>query len=321
MLTAPDFKQKQIVFAMLSRGERLSFKNDNVIVKDSEGRIKHQSTCYRLFALFVAGHASITTGLLQRAEKFGFSIVLMTHGLRVYGLWANESKGNVILRRKQYNHENLNIAAHIVKNKITNQIAALKKIRPREVKRLEAAEKLMDYLASIEDCKKIDLQSLLGTEGIASRIYFQTLFDEMNWKARRPRVKHDTTNCLLDIGYTYLFNIVEALLSIYGFDLYCGVYHREFYQRKSLVCDLVEPMRPLIDLRIRKAHRLGQIRISDFYVKQGRHNLFGKNAGPYTSLILKELINHKQEMFIYIQSYYRAFMRNKPANEFPVFTI
>ena len=86
MLTAPDFKEKQIIFALLSHGERLSFKNDNVIISDESG-IKHQSSCYRLFALFIVGHISITSGLLHRAKKFGFSIVMMTHGLMPYGMW------------------------------------------------------------------------------------------------------------------------------------------------------------------------------------------------------------------------------------------
>ena len=48
MLTLPDFKQKQIVIAMLSHGEKLSFKHDNVTVYDKDGKIKYQSTCYRL---------------------------------------------------------------------------------------------------------------------------------------------------------------------------------------------------------------------------------------------------------------------------------
>jgi len=56
MLSNTEFQQKQIIFALLSRGEKLSFKNDNVIISDDEG-VKHQSTCYRLFALFIVGHS------------------------------------------------------------------------------------------------------------------------------------------------------------------------------------------------------------------------------------------------------------------------
>ena len=43
MLNASDFSKKQIIFLFTNQGEKLSFSNDNVIVKDKEGKIKHQS--------------------------------------------------------------------------------------------------------------------------------------------------------------------------------------------------------------------------------------------------------------------------------------
>ena len=49
MLNANDFKKKQIVFLFTNEGDKLSFLNDNIIVKNKEGGIKYQSTCYRLF--------------------------------------------------------------------------------------------------------------------------------------------------------------------------------------------------------------------------------------------------------------------------------
>ena len=51
MLNANDFKKKQIIFLFTNAGEKLSFSNDNIVVKDKEGKIKYQSTCYRLFRI------------------------------------------------------------------------------------------------------------------------------------------------------------------------------------------------------------------------------------------------------------------------------
>ena len=320
MLTAPGFKEKQIIFALLSRGEKLSFKNDNIVIHDSEGKIKHQSTCYRLFALFVVGHISITSGLLQRAEKFGFTIVLMTHNLRVYGTWSCPTRGNVMLRKKQYQYADSAIARLLVANKINNQLATLKSIRQKQPHITKAINSIKKYQMTLSD-GDLPLQKLLGIEGIASRVYFRSIFADFDWTARRPRVKHDITNCLLDIGYTMLFNILEALLNIYGFDLYQGVYHQQFYQRKSLVCDIVEPFRPLVDARIRKAHKLNQIHPEDFSFLQNQYSLFGKKACPYVMWLLETLIARKQDMFIFVQSYYRAFMKQKPIDQYPVFGI
>ena len=318
MLSAPDFKQKQIIVALVSLGDKLSFKNDNIIIKDQDGNIKHQSTCYRLFALFIVGHASITTGLLQRAKKFNFSITLLSYGLIPYGTWLSKVEGNVLLREKQYQYNSNEIAQHLIKNKIEQQIKMLKKRRkkPKELKK--AIKTLKTYRDKLPN-SQIDNQSLLGIEGSASRLYFKHMFDEMNWQGRKPRVKHDITNLLLDIGYTQLFHFMDALLNLYGFDNYKGVYHKCFYQRKSLVCDLVEPFRPIIDYRVRKAIKLGQVNEHDFDHIQGQYRIFGKKAQPYIALLLKSLLAHKQEIFIYTQSYYRAFIQQKPIEQYPIF--
>jgi len=319
MLSFPDFKEKQILFALLSHGDKLSFKNDNIVILDKEKNIKHQSSCYRLFSLFVIGHYTITTGLLARAKKFGFSIVFMNHSLKPYAYWNAGTEGNVLLRKKQYEYDSLDIALRLVSNKIENQIKTLHKIRNKEDQVKFAIKSPKGYknkLVSGLSCKEI-----LGSEGIASKVYFQTLFKDYHWIARMPRVKMDMTNCLLDIGYTLLFNFVEGLLNLYGFDVYKGVYHKEFYQRKSLVCDLVEPFRPLIDYRIRKAYRLNQIKKQDFIISQNQYKLFGKKSLPYLGFLIESLIINKAEIFKYMQSYYRAFIRSKMIEEYPYYNI
>ena len=76
MLERPDFVKKQIIFLFANRGEKISFKNDNIVVTDKEGKIKYQVTCYLVFVLFVVGDTSITSGIIRRAKKFGFVIIL-----------------------------------------------------------------------------------------------------------------------------------------------------------------------------------------------------------------------------------------------------
>ena len=83
MMSTRDFECKQIAFVFTSKGEKISFKNDNLLILDEEGKVKHQSTCYRLFLLFICGDYCITSGLFDRASKFGFNIVLMSPNLRV----------------------------------------------------------------------------------------------------------------------------------------------------------------------------------------------------------------------------------------------
>ena len=245
MLDKNDFSKKQIIMIFCNNGEKISFRNDNLIVKDDQDKTKLQLTCYRIFAVFVIGNITISSGLIQRAHKFNFSILLFTNSFRLYDIIGSADRGNTYLRRNQYQYSSIEVPRHIVYNKILNQQALLKSVRYKSDYLKESIEKTAKYISELKNADSI--QSVMGYEGSASKIYFKAWFNNVLWNGRKPRVKCDITNSLLDIGYTVLFNFIEALLSIYGFDLYVGVLHREFYMRKSLVCDLVEPFRPIID--------------------------------------------------------------------------
>ena len=101
MLNANDFNKKQIIFLIPKDGDKLTFSNDNIVVKDKNGKIKYQSTCYRLFMLCIVGNVSITSGLIQRSKKFGFSICLMTTSFKVYEVMGARMEGNTLLRTNQ----------------------------------------------------------------------------------------------------------------------------------------------------------------------------------------------------------------------------
>ena len=317
MMTLPDFEKKQIIFVFLNVGEKISFSNDNLVVKDKDDKTKLQTTCYRIFALFVIGEFSLTTGLVQRAHKFSFPIYLLTGSMKLYDKIGYSMDGNVILRRKQYNYIGLEIARFIVKNKVLNQLEVLKTKRNKSDDLKNTIEKLSVYIERISETK--DLQELMGIEGNSAKIYFKHEFDNVEWRGRKPRVKNDYVNSALDIGYTVLFNIVEALLDIYGFDTYCGFLHKEFYRRKSLVCDMVEPFRVIIDEVVRKGVNLKQIKEEDFSNVNGSYRLKWEKNRSYILLFVKAVLDYKKEVFLYFQSFYRAFMKSLPTDNYLVF--
>ena len=271
MLTLPDFEKKQVIFIFLMIGEKKSFNNDNLIVTDKDGAIRLQTTCYRIFAIFIVGSFTLTTGIIQRAQKFAFPIFLLTQAIKVFDKIGFTMKGNVILRRLQYNYSGLDLAKHIVFNKISNQLNVLKSRREKNDNILSAIQKIEQYLINISNVNN-NIHELLSIEGNCAKIYFKYEFDNVNWIGRKARVKLDYVNASLDIGYTLLFNIIESLLDIYGFDTYCGVLHKEFYMRKSLVCDIIEPFRVIIDNIIRKGINLGQIKPEDFNLNSACHS-------------------------------------------------
>ncbi len=318
MLERTDFEKKQIVFFFPAFGDKMSFKNDNLVIKNKEGEIRLQVTCYRVFLVFVAGDVTITTGLLSRANKFGFSICFMNRNMKIYKFIGGRMEGNTLLRKKQYVYVNEEISQYIIKNKIQNQRNVLMAIRNKNELIKEAITTLNNYIERLNS-ERIEKSSLLGIEGSASRVYFSRVFDNVQWKGRKPRIKPDEVNASLDIGYTIVFNIIDALLNVYGFDEYYGVLHTCYYMRKSLVCDIMEPFRPLIDYTTRKAINLKQIKKDDFKIYNSRYVLEWKKSPAYTKLYLEEIMKYKNEMFMYIQEYYRAFMKEKPIEQFPIF--
>lgn len=319
MLSKDDFAKKQILFVFFNAGEKLSFRNDNLVIRDKDNKIKFQCTCYRLFLVFAVGNGSITSGLMQRAKKFGFNIVFMTQGLRPYQSLGNALDGNTLLHRTQYEYKGLDIAKHITANKMENQRRQLLRLRNKNELQREAIAHISDYLEALPSAE--NLHALMGYEGSASRVYFSAFFSNVVWMRRAPRTKCDIVNATLDMGYTLLFSFIDALLGCYGFDTYCGVMHTEFYMRKSLVCDLVEPFRCLIDAQVRKAISLKQCKEADFTIDNGRYMLKWEKNPDYISWLSKPLMEYKTEIHAYIQSYYRAFMKHKPISEYPVFRL
>lgn len=318
MLNASDFKIKQIIFLFTNAGEKLSFSNDNIIVKDKDGKIKFQTTCYRVFMVCVIGNISITSGLIQRSKKFGFSICLMSTTFKVYEVIGARMEGNTLLRKHQYEYEQNYIGRKIEQNKIINQKNALKCIRNKNDYIKEGIELLNEMSLKLEN--DMDYLETLGIEGNAARVYFPRMFDNSKWQGRKPRIKNDYINVTLDIGYTMLFNIVDAMLQVYGFDTYYGVFHRCFYMRKSLVCDVMEPMRPIIDYKIRKAINLNQCKKDDFEQFDKRWCLKYKKNPEYIQFLMEAILEYKEDIFLYIQNYYRFFMKNRDEN-IPFFEI
>ena len=317
MLSLPDFKEKQIVFIESNETEKIQFRNDNlVLVKEEE--VAYQISCYKIFCVFIIGETTITSVLIKKALSYGISLILMNRNFDVYSVIGAETEGNYLLRLKQYNLASpLNIAKHIVHNKSVNQLTLLKDIRKKDEKIKQAIgniEKLIIKIGGSEEN-----QELLGYEGNISKMFFQTYFKEMHWRARLPRTKYDITNTLLDIGYTYLFNFIDAHLRLYGFDTYMGFYHQLFYQRKSLVCDLQEPFRCIIDKAVLLAHHLGQVDEKDFTTRNHKYELEYKNTKKYTKIFLEAIMTRKEDIFVYIQQFYRCLMKGD--NNYPRFFI
>ena len=315
MLSDPDFVEKKIILVHLNKGDKISFRNDNLILTDKDNKVKFQLSCYSIFAVFIVGGFTLTSGIIERSKRFGFSIVLFNSYFKIYSCISYSLEGNTLLRRKQYTTNKGNeIAKEIIVNKIKNQRQTLVNLRDKSVN--DGIKILDEQIAKLNANDYTDYE-IMGMEGLSAKVYFKRLYANYDWNGRQPRVKKDSINLLLDIGYTVLFNYIEAVLNIYGFDVYKGNLHKEFYKRKSLVCDIIEPFRPIIDYKIRKMINLNQISNYNFLIYNGQYQLEWKDSSRFILQMLEEIMMYKRAIFRYIQSYYRWVMKDKEIDSFP----
>ena len=216
--------------------------------------------------------------------------------------------------------EDIKIAKALVKCKINNQLSLLKKSRKTDEKTTLAKEICLTALSEISTIVS-DFKQLMGLEGYVSKAFFNAYFQDIGWKSRLPRTKCDAINSTLDIGYTILFNYIECFVRMFGFDLYVDVSHRLWFKRKSLICDLVEPFRCIIDHTIKIAFNRKQFSEDDFKVIKGEYRLKYEKNAYYSKLFFNALIPYKMEVFRFIQSYYRCFMQGKDIVNYPKFEI
>lgn len=317
MIYLPDFKEKSILF--INSGDlnenKIKFGNDNIVfLKD--GKVDNRVSCHKIFAVFIVGEISITSVLIKKCLGYGISLFLLNRDFKVYGSFGAKAEGNYLLRMKQYNFDKeLIFSKHIVKNKVFNQLRLLRK---RKILSKEEYRNLKKSVFAKIDAAK-DNQELLGIEGSQQKNFYSLYFKDLGWYKRMPRAKIDEYNLLLDMGYTFLFNYCDSLLRLYGFDVYKGFYHKLFFQRKSLSCDIMEPFRCVIDRELLKSFQLKQIDKKDFKIIKSRYALDFQKSQKYAEIFLRAIGDYKEEIFNFIYGFYRAILKDSAL--LPIFKI
>ena len=323
MFTHKDIESRTIfVINCIDHNRNLRVSNGELLLEEISEDKKTTLTkmpFQKILALFVIGHMSITTPLIEKCKKHGVALVVLKSNLRPVFYWAESVEGNYLLRQRQYTFslEDISIAKILIQNKISNQLAVLRKTRKKDALTTDA---IGICCAALDTIDAVDTHAqLMGLEGVVSKAFFATYFQDLKWKGRHPRVKTDEINVTLDIGYTILFNYTESFVRLFGFDIYVGVYHRLWYNRKSLICDLMEPFRCIIDHCVLLAFHRNQFSVKDFSFSKGEYYLKREKSVDYYRVFYDALIAYKMDIFKYVQQYYRCFMGGKVASSYPIF--
>lgn len=321
MFTHKDIENRSLFVINGTEHQRFKVSNGRLMIENTEtGKAITKLPFPKILGLLIIGHSTITTAFVEHCNKHGVPLVVMKPNFRPVFYYGNMAEANYLLRKKQYEFPkgNLDIAKVIVTNKLENQLRLLHKLRHKSYVKEQSVTEIDKLLLTIHAQENI--QELMGLEGKAAKAFFNAYYEFAGWQQRLPRVKIDPLNATLDIGYTMLFNYIESMTRLFGFDPYIGIYHQLWFQRKSLICDLVEPFRCIIDHQIRKSLNYGTFKPTDFEKRKEAFYLKSEKRKIYTQTFFEAIISQKMPIYLYIQHYYRCFMGRKSAPEYPRFS-
>ena len=248
-----------------SQGMRVGKSGDVIQIRDGD-QLKQEARLGEVSQINLLGNVQISTQAIQSFCSAEVPVCYFSQGGWFYGITSGLNSRNVFLRHRQFmsaEHDGiaLRLSRKLVAGKIRNQRTLLQR---NHIEPPEQPLRLLKALADKAEAAK-ELESLLGIEGSAARVYFsefagmlkageedddahqgqrtQFRFDFTERNRRPPR---DPVNALLSLAYSILAKDLTITCYALGFDPYWGFYHQPRFGRPALALDLMEPFRALI---------------------------------------------------------------------------
>jgi CRISPR-associated protein Cas1 len=231
---------------------------ENVVVMEDKAEMG-RVPLHNLEGIVTFGYTGASPALMGACAERNISLSFLTPSGRFLATVIGKTKGNVVLRKKQYLlSEDLTESNRIARNFIVGKIYNSRWVVERatrdyalrlDVERLRrVSEMLHNSMKMAAICEQLDV--LRGIEGEAASLYF-SVFDDLilqqkenfYFRGRNKRPPLDNVNALLSFVYSLLSGMCAAALETVGLDPYVGFMHRDRPGRVSLALDLMEELR------------------------------------------------------------------------------
>lgn len=290
----------------------LSLDGGNVVIKEENCEVGRMPL-HNLEMIVSFSRLGASPALLGRCAQENIAVVFLSPNGSFLAKVEGKTKGNVLLRKKQYSvSENdaccIEIARNIILGKVYNArwvIERTKRDHGMQVdveKLMKVSSELKSLMDEIAKCSTID--TLRGYEGEAAARYF-SVFDELilqqkenfffSGRNRRPPL--DNVNALLSFCYTLLTSMMTAALETVGLDPCIGFMHGDRPGRYSLALDLMEELRPaLVDRFVLRLINKRIVTDKDFVKKEDGAVIMTDEA---RRKVLSEWQKRKQEEIVH----------------------
>lgn len=244
-----------------SENAYLSLEGETVCVEINRQKAG-QFPLHTLESIICFSYNGATPAFMGTCAKRGINLSFYNPYGKFLCRVAGESRGNVLLRKKQYRvSDDKDVSCKVARNFILGKVFNCRWSIDRTLRDhglridTERCRNSIDYLSSsMEKIKNAEnLDSLRGWEGECASVYFR-IFDDLilnqkdtfHFDGRSKRPPLDNVNAMLSFGYTLLANDCAGALEGVGLDSYVGFMHRDRPGRKSLALDLMEELRAVM---------------------------------------------------------------------------
>jgi len=266
--------------------------------------------------IIIDGHTgNITFEAMRWLMKHNINLTLLNWNGQLLANVMPEQPKSGKLRIKQYQKylddtDRFEIALKIVQAKVEQSLNLLEQLSKFYesvdfVKIRKSAEKEDLFLLGVmKNSEKQDIsksiKQLMTYEGRIAGIYhanltaiFSQLFPEFHFTGRKNKTNSrnynasDEINALLNYGYAILESEIRKSINGVGLDYSIGFLHEINQSRTSLVYDIQELFRWLIDVSVIQLLEEKKIKKSDFIITENYHTRLGENVAK----LLLEKIN------------------------------
>ncbi len=267
LVTLKEKRNHYNVKLLRGYGVSISLKNSKIILKNDAHDVTGESEKEEWFVnrmpyskIIISGKGYISTEALHLLSLHNRHVILLdTYGKPItYLNPVKESNIATKYRIGQYDtfrdeSKRNYLTQQITKAKIDSQIKFLESNNDNDAELSKGIEKLKKHRDAMS-------QNILHTEAVTSRLYFgaysKLIPERFKFHSRNSplRVKKDKAsdviNGLLNYGYTILGGEISKFLNGIGLDAYYGFSHKNHSSFQSLVYDLMEPFRWLVDYAV-----------------------------------------------------------------------
>lgn len=265
------------------RNVSLDYDRDCVLIRQEDHPLRSVPLA-RLQCILCMHNVTTSTRLIGHCQRLGVDFIVINgrhseHSFAVHAQQQQQANRRIAQYQLTISPEQASPLAHrLVRHKLALSLRTLHH-GPESAAQDQALQSIRQQLKACRQC--CDLDQLRGHEGSAQRVLFahwqQRLPKSLGFTRRQRRPPPDPVNALLSLTFTLIYQEAIRQCLMHGLDPWLGIYHQPYAGRMSLACDLMEPLRPLVEAWVVECFCSGEFDLRHF----SRHDgtcLLGKTG-------------------------------------------